>query len=171
MKQKIIWVCVILLVFIGALIFLIFNPQKDSYDRTKEKDLGFEKYLNELNECKTKGITPSFGFCSELPEQEIFDKLEIIKNLRGVEECNNIFDYSKYEECQAIVKGCKIISETSFQPQFINLPIYTSINLYECEDGKQYAVEHSAPSPRIKVYRIQLTEEQISELKNFLKNN
>lgn len=160
-------VIIIILIVVGSI--LIFNKNTINYDKTKEKALGISNSLNYLEECRAvegvdrANLSERLRECPPIPEQEVFDKLSIIKDLKGIKECDN----SKNAECDKIISECNKITNINFKSSATsggNGPTYTAIEIYECRGGKYYLSESSSPPPRIKISRIQLTESEISEL-------
>jgi hypothetical protein len=168
MKTKLLGGLVIVIILIVAGSILIFN-QSTTYDKTKEKDLGIGNYLSYLEECKSvKGVdranlSERLRVCPPIPEQEVFDKLSIIEDLKGIKECDN----SENVKCDKMISECEEITNINFKSSATSgghTPTYTSIRIYECGGGKYYLSKSSSPPPRIKISRIQLTESEISEL-------
>ncbi len=160
-------VIIIILIVVGSI--LIFNQNTTTYDKTKEKDLGISNYLSYLEECKAvegvdrANLSERLRVCPPIPEQEVFDKLSIIKDLKGIKECDN----SENAECDKMISECNEITNINFKSSATSgghTPTYTTIGIYECEGGKYYLSESSSPPPRIEISRIQLTESEISEL-------
>ncbi len=169
MKTKLLGGLVILIILIGVGSILIFNQQTTTYDKSKEKDLGLSNYLGYLKECKSvEGIdrinlSERLRVCPPIPEQEVFDKLSVIEDLKGIKECDN----SENAECDNIISDCDEVTNINFKSSAVSgghAPTYTTIGIYVCEKGEYYLSESSSPPPRIEISRIQLTEEKSSAL-------
>ncbi len=158
-KGVIIYITVLILLIVVTILFL--NYQKNTYDKTQEEDLGMGNYLDYLKDCRevqetgSDNISQKLMSCPPIPEQEVFDKLETIKDLKGIKECDNNINF----KCDEIIKDCNNITNINFKSSALSgghSPTYVSIILYECKNGKQYLYKLLSPKPRLTISRIQI---------------
>ncbi len=167
-RSLIVGIVIVTLIIVSIIIFYLSGGKY--YDESKEIDLGFSDSVAYLKECKLvygqdrANLSTRLRVCPSIPEQEIFDKLETIKDLKGILECDD--ESEGYSECRELTKKWELLTSFSYHISATSgghVPSSVGIEIYKY-NRNYYLSKYSGPPPKVKIFMVQLSEEEIDKL-------